>query len=633
MANKKKPVSAKKQADNAVAMDNAIENLITGNANEAENPDIDKAISNAINLVPVTNTKKPAQRRRRPSTKTVKAEKTEKQPVMTLGNLNSLKIIPLGGLNEIGKNLTVFQSDNDILLVDCGIAFPDYETPGVDVIIPDFTYLERNADKIKGIVITHGHEDHIGGIPYLLKKINIPVYGSALTLGLLKHKLTEHNLIDITKLVRVKPGDKKIFGCMSVEFINVNHSIPDSLALAINTPVGVVIHTGDFKVDYTPINSKIIDLKKFGELGSKGVLALMSDSTNAERTGFTASERTVGDSFDRFFRNAEGKRIIIATFASNVHRVQQIINSAEKSGRKVAIFGRSMLNTVETATTLKYLHFPKGIMIEAKSMDRYKPGEVVLITTGSQGEPLSALTRMASNNHKLVNITSTDFVILSANPIPGNEKHVTRVVNDLMKAGAEVIYESIYDVHVSGHACQEELKLMLSLTKPKFFIPVHGEYKHLTKHSKLAEIMGIPEDNIIIPALGNVIETNGDEIRVVSQVASGSVYIDGNDVGGVGSVVLRDRKQLSEDGFVIAIINYKDNLLRGVELISRGFVYNRDNGELMDSAKESVLRALNNMKNSREWGMVKKKVTEALSDFIFQTTKRNPMVLCVIIEN
>ncbi|MDR0917868.1 MAG: ribonuclease J [Oscillospiraceae bacterium] len=564
---------------------------------------------------------------------TKRRKPAQKKQIKTLKNASPLKIIPLGGLNEIGKNLTVFQTDNDIFLVDCGIAFPDYETPGVDVIIPDFTYLERNADKIKGIVITHGHEDHIGGIPFFLKKINVPVYGSALTLGLLEHKLKENNILSSTKLHQVKAGDIKSFGSMSVEFINVNHSIPESLGLAITTPAGIVVHTGDFKIDYTPINSDIIDLKRFGELGNKGVLALMSDSTNAERGGFTASERTVGDSFERLFHKAEGKRIIVATFASNVHRIQQIINCAEKNKRKVALFGRSMLNTFETATRLKCLKCPKNTMIETKDMAKYPDEKIVLITTGSQGEPLSALTRMASNDHRQVRITCHDYVILSANPIPGNEKHVTRVINDLMKSGADVVYEGMYEVHVSGHACQEELKLMLALTRPKFFIPVHGEYKHLTKHAKIANVMGIPEENIVVPALGNVIETDGDTIKVVSQVVSGSVYVDGNDVGGVGSIVLRDRKQLSQDGVIVVVVNYRDRALRGVELISRGFVYVRENEELMDNAKVAIIHSLNMLKDCHEWGVIKKKVSDALSEFVFQTTKRSPIILPVVIES
>ncbi|MDD6097863.1 MAG: ribonuclease J, partial [Oscillospiraceae bacterium] len=415
-----------------------------------------------------------------------------------------VRIIPLGGLLEIGKNMTVFECSNDMFILDCGLAFPDADMPGVDIVIPDFTYVERNRDRLRGIVLTHGHEDHIGGLAYLLKKVNVPIYGTKLTLGLVEGKLREHGLSGKVQLNVIEPKKTVKMGCMAVEFIKVNHSIPDAVGMAIHTPAGIIVHTGDFKVDYAPIDEKIIDLARFGELGSRGVLALMADSTNAERPGYTHSERTVGESFDKLFKKAEGKRIIIATFSSNIHRVQQIINCAERYGRKIAVFGRSMVNVINTAIELGYLDVPKGIIIDIENMNRYESERIVLITTGSQGEPMSALTRMAMNDHKKVNITPMDFIIISATPIPGNEKYVTRVVNELMKSGAEVIYEAMYEVHVSGHACQEELKLMLALTKPKFFIPVHGEYKHLKKHADLGIEMGIPKENVIIASNGNV---------------------------------------------------------------------------------------------------------------------------------
>ena len=409
-----------------------------------------------------------------------------------------VRIIPLGGLNEIGKNMTVFECCNDMFILDCGLAFPDMDMPGVDIVIPDFTYVEANRDKIRGIVLTHGHEDHIGGLAYLLKKLNVPVYGTKMTLGLVKGKLVEHGLANSVKLCEVQPRKTAKMGCMAVEFIKVNHSIPGAVGMAIHTPAGIIVHTGDFKVDFSPIDGDIIDLARFGELGSRGVLALMADSTNAERVGFTRSERTVGDSFDKLFRQAENRRIIIATFSSNIHRVQQIIDNAVRYGRKVAVFGRSMINVISTALELGYLNVPKQVLIDIDEMNRFPDDKIVLITTGSQGEPMSALTRMAMNSHKKVTITPNDFIIISATPIPGNEKYVTKVVNELMRAGAQVVYEAMYEVHVSGHACQEELKLIHALTKPKFFIPVHGEYKHLMKHKSIAISMGMSEDHVII---------------------------------------------------------------------------------------------------------------------------------------
>ncbi|WP_024859652.1 ribonuclease J [Ruminococcus flavefaciens] len=548
-----------------------------------------------------------------------------------------VKIIPLGGLNEIGKNMTVFECSNDIFILDCGLAFPDADMPGVDIVIPDFTYVERNKEKIRGIVITHGHEDHIGGLAYLLKKINVPVYATRLTIGLIEGKLKEQGLYGKVNLNIVEPKKTVKMGCMAVEFIKVNHSIPDSVGMAIHTPAGVIVHTGDFKVDYSPIDGKIIDLARFGELGSRGVLALMADSTNAERPGYTHSERTVGDSFDKLFQKGEGKRIIIATFSSNIHRVQQIVNCAARYGRKVAVFGRSMVNVINTAIELGYLDAPEGIFIDIEMMNRYESERIVLITTGSQGEPMSALTRMAMNDHKKVNITPMDFIIISATPIPGNEKFVTRVVNELMKSGAEVVYEAMYEVHVSGHACQEELKLMHSLTKPKFFIPVHGEYKHLKKHADLALQLGMPKDNVIIAEIGNVIETDGNTMKVVSQVPAGRVLVDGLGVGDVGSIVLRDRKHLAQDGLIIIVIGIErssNEIVAGPDIISRGFVYVRESEELMDEAKGLLTDTLANCSASelREWNSLKGKLRDALSDYIYQKTKRSPMILPIIME-
>lgn len=547
-----------------------------------------------------------------------------------------LRIIPLGGLNEIGKNMTVFECSNDIFIVDCGLAFPDSEMLGVDIVIPDFTYLERNKDKIRGVVLTHGHEDHIGGLVYFLQKINVPVYGTKLTLALVENKLKEHNISRV-QLNVIAPKKTVKMGCMAVEFIKVNHSIPDAVGMAIHTPAGIVIHTGDFKVDYTPIDGGCIDLARFGELGTKGVLALMADSTNAERPGHTQTERKVGDSFDSLFSKAEGKRIIIATFSSNIHRVQQIIDCARKYGRKIALFGRSMVNVMNTAIELGYLTVPKGIIIDIDMMGHYTSDKIVLITTGSQGEPMSALTRMAMNDHNKVNITPHDFIIISATPIPGNEKYVTKVVNELMKSGAEVIYEAMYEVHVSGHACQEELKLMLALTKPKFFIPVHGEYKHLKKHAQIAEDMGIPNKNIIIGSIGNVIETDGIEMNVVSQVPSGRVLVDGLGVGDVGSIVLRDRKHLAQDGLIIVVVaidKVSNEVVSGPDIISRGFVYVRESEELIDNAKHIVMETLDecSVYELREWNSLKAKLRDSLSDYIYTKTKRNPMILPIIME-
>ena len=548
-----------------------------------------------------------------------------------------VRIMSLGGVNEIGKNIYVYECCNDIFIIDCGLAFPDDDMLGVDLVIPDFTYLEKNKEKIRGVVLTHGHEDHIGALPYFLKKINVPVYGTRLTLGLVEGKLREHGILSQCSLNVVVPRQNVRMGCMSVEFIRVNHSIPDACAMAVHTPAGIIVHTGDFKVDYTPIEGGIIDLARFGELGNKGVLALLSESTNAERPGYTATERKVGESFKSLFAGADGKRIIVATFSSNIHRIQQIINNAEAWGRKVAVSGRSMLNVLTTAIELNYIKVPQGMLVDIEDVNKYPPEKMVIITTGSQGEPLSALSRMSSGDHRQVSITPSDLIIISATPIPGNEKFVGKLVNELMKQGAEVVYEAMYEVHVSGHACQDELKMMLALTKPKFFIPIHGEYKHMKKHEGLAIKMGIPEENIFLLNIGQVVETDSVEMKVVGQVPAGKVLVDGLGVGDVGSVVLRDRKHLSEDGLIVVVttINRETGMVAaGPDIVSRGFVYVRESEELMDEAKQLVKKTLQTCadRNIREWGNIKSNVRDELGNFIFQRTKRSPMILPIIME-
>lgn len=567
----------------------------------------------------------------------VHAVSTKKAPRAQQKEGTSLKIIPLGGLNEIGKNMTLYECNGDMFIVDCGLAFPDADMFGVDLVIPDFTFVEKNIDKIRGLCITHGHEDHIGSIPYLLKKFDIPIYASPLAIGLIKGKLKEHGLLNQAKLFTVAPRQQVKMGCMTVEFLRVNHSIPDAMACAIHTPAGVVIQTGDFKVDYSPIEGEVIDLARFAELGDNGVLCLLSDSTNAERPGSTISERKVGQSFQGLFNNADGKRIIIASFASNIHRIQQIINTAEQYGRKVAVNGRSMENVVGVAIELGYLTVPKGILVDIDTILRYPKDKAIIITTGSQGEPMSALSRMAMGDHRKVTVTADDFIIISATPIPGNEKHVTRVVNDLLKLGADVVYEAMYEVHVSGHACQNELKMMLAITKPKFFMPVHGEFKHLKAHSRLALEMGIPSENIHIADIGQVIEFKNDKMNMLATVEAGRILVDGLGVGDVGAIVLRDRRHLAQDGLIIVVMTIQAStgaLLAGPDMVSRGFVYVRESEELMHESKTIVKNILSfcNEQGIRDWATLKLQVRDGLSNYIYKKTKRGPMILPIITE-
>ena len=548
----------------------------------------------------------------------------------------TIKIIPLGGLHEIGKNITVFEYGDDIVLVDAGLAFPDDDMLGVDLVIPDLTYLERNKEKIRGLVITHGHEDHIGSVPYLLKKINVPVYATKLAAGLIRNKLEEHKLLRSTKLKEVRQGQTIKLGKFKVEFIRSCHSIPDSVMLAITTPVGTILHTGDFKLDFTPIDGEQMDLGRIAELGNKGILALMSDSTNAERKGYTMSESTVGEVFEKLFQNCT-KRIVVATFASNVHRVQQIVNSAVEHKRKIAVCGRSMINMIDTARELGYIKCPDNVFIDIDMIKNYTDDQLVIITTGSQGEPMSALTRMAAGEHRKVQITPNDKVIISATAIPGNEKFVSKVIDDLMQLGAEVIYSSLEAIHVSGHACQEEQKIILALAKPKYFIPVHGEYRQLIAHSETAKSMGIDKENIFLTDNGKVLELNEDEAKFTGTVPSGRVLVDGLGVGDVGSIVLRDRQHLSQDGLIIIVMTMDSSsgsIIAGPDVISRGFVYVRESENLMDDVKNVVRREVYKCeeKHITDWSIIKSNVKENLREYIFQKTKRNPMILPIIME-
>lgn len=548
-----------------------------------------------------------------------------------------VKIAFLGGLNEVGKNITLYEYGNDMFLVDCGLTFPDQDMPGVDLVLPDFTYLERNADKIRGIVITHGHEDHIGGLAYLMKTLNIPIYATRLTIGLIQGKFKEHGLLNTTSLNVVKPGDHIPFGAFDVELIHVNHSIPDAVALAIRCKAGTIIQTGDFKIDTTPIDGEMIDLARFAEIGKEGVLCLLSDSTNAERPGYTESERKVGEAFQRLFAKAGNRRLIVASFASNVHRVQQIIDVAQSLGRKVALSGRSLENVVAIGTELGYLHVPDGLLVSIDMVNRYPADQMVIITTGSQGEPMSALTRMAFSDHRKVSICPNDCVIISANPIPGNEKTVSKVVNELMKLGAEVVYEKMYDVHVSGHACQEEQKLMLGIIKPKYFIPVHGEQKHLRKHAGLALSMGMDPKNILIADNGVEVSLSEKEFRVSGNVPSGRVFVDGYGVGDVGSIVLRDRKHLAQDGLIIVVATIDSKtgeLLSGPDVVSRGFVYVRESEELIEDACKVAQRILEDCAahNVHDWSSIKLKLRDEVSHLMYERTKRSPMILPILMD-
>ena len=549
----------------------------------------------------------------------------------------SVRIAFLGGLNEIGKNITMIECENDIILIDCGMAFPDGDMLGVDLVIPDFTYVEQNKDRIKGIILTHGHEDHIGGLPFLLSRINIPIYGTALTLGLLGNKLKEHNLYNESSLKRVNAGETIRLGCMSIEFIHVNHSIPDAVGFAIRTPAGTIVHTGDFKIDCTPIMGGMIDLSAFARVGDEGVLALLAESTNAERPGYTQTEHTVAESFDILFRRAEHDRIIIATFASNVNRVQQIINCAEKYGRKVAFSGRSMVNYMNVAGELGYLTIPQNIIIDLDMLDRYPREQIVLVTTGSQGEPMSALSRMAYSDHRKVMVGEGDFIIISANPIPGNERTVGNVVDELLKKGCKVVYESMYEVHVSGHACQEELKILHRLVKPKYFIPVHGEQKHLRKHADLAMFLGMERKNIFIGDVGSCIELNENYMKELPAVPAGKVFVDGLGVGDVGSIVLRDRKHLGQDGLIIIVASldvYDGHVISGPDIVSRGFVYVRESEGLLDEVRKLANAILEDCadNNIHEWGIIKNRIKDEVSKMISQKTRRAPMILPILQE-
>lgn len=549
----------------------------------------------------------------------------------------SVRIAFLGGMNEIGKNMTLYQYKEDMFIVDCGLAFPNTDLPGVDLVIPDFSYVESNADKIKGVLVTHGHEDHIGGLAYLLKKVNVPIYATKLTIGLIEGKLREHGLLNSTKLVEIKPRDNITLGAFNIEFIHVNHSIPDAVGLAVKCPAGVIIQTGDFKIDTTPVDGDMIDLTRFAEYGKKGVLALLSDSTNAERPGYTMSEKTVGESFEQLFRKAKNKRIVVATFASNIHRVQQIIDVAQSRGRKVAVIGRSLENLVQVGQDLGYLNVPENLLISIDSIKNYPDDKLVIITTGSQGEPMSALTRIAFGEHRKVSIGPNDYVIISATPIPGNEKMVGNVVNELMKRGVDVIYEKMYEVHVSGHACQEELKLMMGLIKPQYFIPVHGEQKHLQKHANLAMNMGIDAKNIYIGTIGDQVTLSKSQLKKTDTVPAGEIYVDGLGVGDVGNVVLNDRKHLSQDGIIIIVAtidSQSGDVVSGPDIVSRGFVYVRENEDLMNKARDLACHVIYDYYDTRgrDWNTVKQKLRDEVSHLMYEKTKRSPMILPILME-
>jgi ribonuclease J len=560
--------------------------------------------------------------------------KEKEQKKKNIAEVQGVKIIPLGGLEQIGMNITVIEYEDNIIVIDCGLSFPEDEMLGIDMVIPDVTYLKENIDKVKGFVITHGHEDHIGALPYVLKDVNVPVYGTKLTIGLIENKLKEANMLKSTKRKVVKYGQSINLGCFRIEFIRTNHSIADSAALAIFTPAGIIFHTGDFKVDFTPVFGTPIDLQRIGEIGKKGVLALLCDSTNIERPGYTMSERTVGKTFDNIFADYSRSRIIVATFASNVDRVQQIVNSAVKYKRKVVIEGRSMINVVTTAADIGYINIPDNTLIDIEQMKNYTDDQIVMIMTGSQGESMAALSRIAASIHKKVSIKPGDVVILSSNPIPGNEKAVSKVINELSMKGAKVIYQ---DTHVSGHACQEEVKLIYSLIKPQYAVPVHGEYRHLIRHAEIAELMGIPKDNIFIISSGDVLTLSKEKGAVTGKVPAQGILVDGLGVGDVGNIVLRDRQHLSENGLIIVVVSlekYSNQVLAGPDIVSRGFVYVRESEDLMEEARVVVEKALDKAlsKNNTDWGKMKAEIKDSLSDFIWKRTKRNPMILPIIME-
>jgi ribonuclease J len=566
-----------------------------------------------------------------------KEKKTAKPKSKKAPAKPSIRVAFLGGLNEIGKNMTVFECEGDMIILDCGMAFPDGDMLGVDMVIPDFTYIEQNRDRIKGVVITHGHEDHIGGIPYLLAKVNVPIYGTPLTIGLIENKLREHSLSSPARLIKKNSGDHIRLGCFDVELIHVNHSIPDAVGLAIHSPAGTIVHTGDFKIDYTPMAGGMIDLSRFAQLGDEGVLALMADSTNAGRPGYTPTEQKVADSFDNLFSKARRSRIIIATFSSNISRIQQIINCAVKFGRKVAFSGRSMINYMNVARELGYVKVPDNLIIDIDQLKDYPPEKIVLATTGSQGEPMSALSRMAYSDHRKVEVGVGDFIIISANPIPGNERTVGNVVDELLKRGCEVVYESMYEVHVSGHACQEELKLIHSLVKPQYFIPVHGEQKHLIKHQDLAMTVGMNRKNIYVGDIGKVIELSETGMKEVETVTAGKVFVDGLGVGDVGSIVLRDRKHLGTDGLIIIVASldvYDGHVISGPDIVSRGFVYVRESGDLMDDIRKMSTDILEecSRRNIHEWGVIKNKIKDDIAKLIVKATGRSPMILPILME-
>ncbi len=583
---------------------------------------------------PKSNTRRPAPERPAAEKKGGRSRRSQSQAASGL----PIHYTMLGGLNEIGKNMAVFEYGDDAFIIDCGMSFPDEDLLGVDVVLPDFTYALKIKDKLRGIFITHGHEDHIGALPYFLKELNLPVFSGRLTVALIESKLKEHNLSGKVKLHVVEPGGVvTVSKDLSVEFIHVNHSIPDAMALAIKTPIGYVVHTGDFKIDSTPVSGSMIDLTRFGELGREGVLALLAESTNVERPGYTPSERVVGESFANLFHRAEGRRIIVATFSSNLNRIQQIMSASARDGRKVAVSGRSMLNCVSIAQELGYLHIPDGLLIDIDEINHYPKDRVTLITTGSQGEPMSALSRMAFSDHRKVEVGPEDYIIISATPIPGNEKTVGRVVNELMKRGCEVVYEKMYDVHVSGHACQEELKIIHGLTDPKFFVPVHGEQKHLVKHAALAKTMGMPASNVLITDIGRTIEITPNKMAVVGTVPAGRVLVDGLGVGDVGSIVLRDRKHLAEDGLIVVVAtvdSVSGELVSGPDVVSRGFVYVREAEGTMDEIKVFARRIMDDAvrQSHGDWGIIKTRVRDELSRRIFQKTKRSPMILPIIME-